>query len=77
LAIFVLRVRRPEVARPYRCWGYPVVPAVFVLSAAAMTGLSIWQDPGTTLPWLGVLAAGLPVYFGWRWLGRRQGTKVG
>jgi len=77
IAIFVLRIKRPDAYRPYRCWGYPVVPAVFVLSAVAMTGLSVWQDPGTTRPWLGVLAAALPVYFGWKWLGRRQGTKVG
>ena len=30
LAVFVLRVRRPDAVRPYRAWGYPVLPAVFV-----------------------------------------------
>ncbi len=31
LAVFVLRVRRPDAARPYRAWGYPVLPAIFVV----------------------------------------------
>jgi APA family basic amino acid/polyamine antiporter len=65
-SIFVLRVRRPDQPRPYRCWGYPVVPAVFVLCAAAMTVLSIRESPAETLPWLGVLAAGAPVFWLWR-----------
>jgi APA family basic amino acid/polyamine antiporter len=70
IAIFVLRVRRPAVARPYRCWGYPLTPAVFVLAAAGMTAVEIVQNPSGTLPWLGVLAAGVPVYFVWRkWAG--------
>lgn len=71
-ALIVLRVKRPGAARPYRCWGYPVVPGLFVLAAAAMTTLSIWEDvadPNSrgmrTLPWLAVLAAGWPVYWVW------------
>ncbi|HEX2836964.1 MAG TPA: amino acid permease [Phycisphaerales bacterium] len=67
LAIFILRVRRPGAQRPFRCLGYPVVPALFVLSAAAMTGLAIADDPKTTGKWLGVLAIGYPVYWVWQW----------
>ncbi len=66
LSIFILRVRRPGVVRPFRCPGYPVVPALFVLSALAMTGLAIADDPKTTGIWLCVLAAGFPVYFVWK-----------
>jgi len=69
-AIFVLRIRRPDQARPYRCWGYPLVPALFVLSSAGMTGLLIRESPRNTLPWLGVLLAGAPVYLLWRRLNR-------
>ena len=69
-AIFILRLRRPDATRPFRCPGYPVVPALFVLSALAMTGLSIYADRSEsfvhTLPWLGVLLAGVPVYYAWR-----------
>ncbi len=69
-SIFVLRAKRPDAVRPYRCWGYPVVPAVFIACAAGMTTLSIWQKPNETLRWLGVLVAGVPVYFVWRrWVG--------
>ncbi|HVU62932.1 MAG TPA: amino acid permease [Phycisphaerales bacterium] len=82
-AIFVFRARWPHAARPFACPGYPIVPAVFVLSALGMTGLAIYADraaTGVTLgswdlgswrfahtaPWLGVLAAGAPVYWVWR-----------
>ncbi len=69
-SIFILRRRLPGAARTFRCWGYPVVPAIFVLCAAGMTALSMWNDPRHTLPWIAVLAAGIPVYFVWRRLGR-------
>lgn len=66
--LFIFRIKRPDAPRPFRCWGYPVVPAVFVLSAVAMTVLLIRERPGETLPYLGILLAGLPVYFVWeRW----------
>ena len=61
-AIFVLRTRLPDAARPFRCPGYPVVPAIFVLAALAMTIVQIVQSPWTTLPWLRVLLAGVPAY---------------
>lgn len=73
-ALFILRRTRPDAPRPYRCWGYPLVPGFFVLAAAAMTVLSLWQDVASsmetkaapmTLVWLGVLAAGVPVYIVW------------
>lgn len=71
-ALFILRWKRPAANRPFRCWGYPVVPALFILSAIAMTVLSIRADlldeksrGWMTLPWLGVLFAGLPVYYIW------------
>lgn len=71
-AIFILRMRRPNATRPFRCPGYPVVPALFVLSALAMTGLSIYADRDSsflnTLPWIGVLLAGAPVFYLWKWL---------
>ncbi|MCC6659937.1 MAG: amino acid permease [Phycisphaerales bacterium] len=66
--IFIERRRRPGAARAYRCWGYPVIPAIFVLSAAAMTVLTIYDNPGDTWKWLVGLAGGFPVYFVWdRW----------
>jgi amino acid transporter len=73
IAIFVLRWREPHAPRPYRCWGYPVVPGLFVLASAFMTALTIAgdvSDPTSrgmkTLPMLAILAAGFPMYFLWR-----------
>lgn len=66
LSVVILRVRRPDLHRPYRCWGYPVVPMVFVLSALFMTVLSILDKPVDTLIWIGILAAGVPGYYVWR-----------
>ncbi len=73
LAIFVLRVREPDTPRPYRCWGYPLVPALFVLASAGMTTLTIVGDVTdphsrgmSTLPMLAILAAGFPMYALWR-----------
>jgi hypothetical protein len=45
---------------------------MFVLSAAVMTVLSIRESPRDTLPWLGVLAGGVPVYYLWRRMRRIQ-----
>ncbi len=64
-AVIVLRIRRPELPRPYRCWGYPLVPLLFIAAAAAMTVLQIAASPADTLPWIGVLLAGVPVYWIW------------
>ncbi len=66
--IFVLRRRRPEIARPYRVHGYPWVPAIFILSALLLVGNALVQAPWQTLKSLGWSIAGVPVYFLWkRW----------
>ncbi len=58
----------------FRVPGYPVIPAVFIVSSAVMTVLSIRDDPKTTGMWLGILAAGVPVYFVWRKLFPARGA---
>ena len=70
--IFLLRVRLKDATRPFRCVGYPVVPAIFVASAVFMTAMSIATNPKGTLPWIGVLAAGFPVYAIWNRLVQRS-----
>jgi basic amino acid/polyamine antiporter, APA family len=68
LSMIVLRFRRPDLERPYRCWGYPFVPVLFIAASGLMTGLAIRSSPAETLPWVGILVAGAPVYYLWRWL---------
>jgi amino acid transporter len=72
-AVFVLRRRRPELPRPYRVWGYPIVPAVFLLASAGMVANALLTDPVNTGVTLLIIAAGLPVY----WLrGRLAGLRL-
>jgi len=63
IALFVLRRRRPELPRPYRCWGYPFVPFVFVVSTVVLALNTLRTQPVETLAGIGILLLGLPVYF--------------
>jgi len=65
-AVFVLRRKRPDQPRPYRVWGYPVVPVVFILTAMAFVSNTLFERPMESLWGLGLLALGLPAYFFWR-----------
>jgi amino acid transporter len=72
-AVFVLRRRQPDLPRPYRVWGYPYVPAVFLLASAAMVANALITDPMNTGVTLLIIAVGLPVY----WLrGRLAGLRL-
>lgn len=62
-AVFVFRWREPDILRPYRTWGYPVVPAVFVLVTITLIGFTIKNAPLQSLIGLAIIAAGLPVYW--------------
>jgi len=71
-AVFVLRRTRPDLPRPYRTWGYPVVPILFLVASVAMVVNALWTDPVNTGITFGIILAGIPVYFAWRaWNGRR------
>lgn len=65
-ALFVLRRTRPEMERPYRAFGYPVLPALYVLIAIAIEILLLLYKPNYTWPGLIIVLLGLPVYFLWR-----------
>lgn len=70
-SIFVLRKTQPNAPRAFRCPGYPIVPAVFVLVSLAMTVLSVMESPKMNLIWIAVLLAGVPVYYAWNAVTRR------
>ncbi|HVT58795.1 MAG TPA: amino acid permease [Thermoanaerobaculia bacterium] len=63
LAVFVLRRRRPDLPRPYRTWGYPVVPALFVLACLLLVGNTLHEKPVESFWGLGLVALGLPAYW--------------
>jgi APA family basic amino acid/polyamine antiporter len=62
-AVFVLRAREPHAPRPFKAFGYPWTPAVFVAVSAAMVVNAIYNDPGPSGAGVLVMAAGVPLYF--------------
>ena len=72
VALFRMRRTEPDLPRPYRCWGYPWVPGIFVAGALALT-INIWvQRPGRSTIGLLLIFAGLPFYK--MWTNRRLGA---
>lgn len=65
-AVLVLRRRRPDLERPYRTWGYPWVPGLFIVASVLLVGNTLIEKPVESLAGLGFLAAGLPAYAWWR-----------
>jgi APA family basic amino acid/polyamine antiporter len=65
VAIFMLRVRRPDAPRPYRALGYPLVPALYVLGSFALVANTLLERPTESIAGLGIVALGLPFYFYW------------
>jgi len=64
-AVLVLRVKRPEMPRPYRTFGYPLIPIVFVLSALGLVISTLFNSPRESILGLLLVFAGLPFYFYW------------
>lgn len=71
-SVFVLRWRKPEMPRPYRVIGYPIVPVLFVLVAFALLAQTLVSRPRESLMGLALMAAGLPFYFYWKANRRRE-----
>lgn len=71
LAVGLGRLRRMEVKEGadsldrFRMWGYPFLPGVFALASLAIVIHQVWSSPGQSLTGLGLVVAGLPVYFWW------------
>lgn len=62
-ALFVLRFRAPDAHRPFRAWGYPAAPLVFVAASAAIVVNAVRLNPGPSLAGVVLIGAGIPVYF--------------
>jgi amino acid transporter len=70
-AVMVLRRREPGLARPYRAWGYPVTPIVFILFAIYLVGDTIVHSPRESAIGAVIVLLGLPAYYYWK---RRSGV---
>jgi APA family basic amino acid/polyamine antiporter len=64
--LFVLRKKRPDLERPYKAWGYPVLPGLYVLMAFLVMLDLLFVKPRFTWPGLIIVLTGAPVYFFWK-----------
>jgi APA family basic amino acid/polyamine antiporter len=65
-AVFVLRSREPNADRPFRAWGYPLFPGLFVVASAAILINALWNGPAAAVASAVVMALGLPFYLWFR-----------
>src|SRR5205085_7528434 len=61
--VFRLRMLRPQVERPYRAFGYPVVPALYLMSTTVILAVLFAYRFSTTFPGVVIVLIGIPVYF--------------
>jgi len=66
LAVIILRFKQPEVSRPYKAWGYPVLPILFVLINLGVFLNTIWAQPLQSLFGLIILIVGIPAFLYWQ-----------
>jgi len=66
IAIFILRVKRPDIPRPYKALGYPVIPAIYILTTLTIMVILLIFKPTYTVPGLIIVFLGIPVYFLWK-----------
>ncbi len=72
--IFLLRSKRPDVDRPYKAFGYPLIPALYIVGAAVILVVLFIYQTATTWPGLLIVLTGVPVYFLWRAQARKRGV---
>jgi APA family basic amino acid/polyamine antiporter len=71
VCLFVLRRRRPDVSRPYKALGYPVLPALYIVLAAGICIVLLRYKPQYTWPGLALVLLGIPVYLFWSHRGKQ------
>ena len=64
-AVFVLRKKRPDMPRPYKTWGYPIIPLLFLVASFGMVLNALWTNPVDTGITFGIMLAGIPIYYVW------------
>jgi len=70
--IFILRKKQPDTPRPYKAFGYPFLPALYILMGTAFCLLLIFYKPAYTWPGLLIMLMGVPVYYGYLKLDSRN-----
>ena len=76
LAVIVLRFKQPETKRPYKAWGYPYLPLLFILINLAVFLNTIWAQPLQSVVGLVILLVGIPAFLYWKATARKYQEKV-
>ena len=64
--VFVLRIKQPDLERPYKVWGYPYVPTFFILFSSAIMLNTFIESPEQSLMGIGLTLIGIPAYYYWK-----------
>lgn len=73
-AVYALRIRKPDLPRPFRTPGYPVVPAIYLGATLALTVATCLERQDAAMASLASIALGVPFFYGWRWFTARRAS---
>jgi APA family basic amino acid/polyamine antiporter len=74
LGIYILRVKRPEAERPYKAFGYPFLPALYIIMGISFCILLIIYKPNFTWPGLIIVLTGVPIFYMWKALDKNKNS---
>jgi APA family basic amino acid/polyamine antiporter len=72
IGIFILRKKRPDAPRPYKAFGYPIVPIIYIVGAATIALVLLFYQTQTSWPGLVIVLTGMPVYYLWRMMSKED-----
>jgi APA family basic amino acid/polyamine antiporter len=72
IGIFLLRRKQPHAERPYKAFGYPIIPALYIIGATVILVVLFVYQTATTWPGLIIVLTGVPVYFFWKFFGKKS-----
>ncbi|MFZ5518483.1 MAG: APC family permease [Candidatus Zhuqueibacterota bacterium] len=72
IGLFILRKKRPDAERPYKAFGYPILPVVYMVAIALISIDLLVFKPKYTVPGVGIVLLGIPVYFLWKYFSSRS-----
>jgi APA family basic amino acid/polyamine antiporter len=75
-SVFTLRKKQPDLPRPYKTWGYPFVPAIFMLTSCGILLNTLLEKPVEALAGILLTALGIPAYLYWKRRLQRQDDKT-
>ena len=77
MGVFLLRWKRPDAERPYKAFGYPIIPILYIAGASVILFVLFFYQPATTVPGLYIVLTGVPIYFLWKFFGQKPAPATG